>query len=156
MKKNEILKKLSRAKKIQQSNLQKALLLAKGIPLEGEPVTVSYKECAFEKLLHHDEAAFKKIVGDSFFSEIEALHKQWHEDYYKIYDLYYHHEKGFLSKLIGGKPKLTELEHEHAQAYSTDLKEATWKMVHLLEMVESRIKNMHEKELGDSEEKTVE
>jgi hypothetical protein len=145
--KRELLEKLSSAKRMQKNNLQKALLLAKGITGEDDPVTVDYKACAFEKLLHENEAVLKKIVGNRFFSEIEALHRQWHQDYCKIYDLYYHQEKGFISKWFGGNPKPTERELELAGSYSADLKEATWKIVHLLELVESRIKNMKDEVL---------
>jgi hypothetical protein len=156
MTKSEVLEKIVSARKILQSDLQKVLLLAKGVPLAGDPVPVGCKECAFDKLLRERETEFKNIIGHSFFAEIEALHKQWHEDYSKIYELYYHHGKGFFSKLIGGKPKWTELEREHAQAYSADLKVSTWKIVHMLDMLESRIKKMHEGELAVSHEKDAE
>lgn len=147
MTKSEVIEKIEMARKIHKANLQKTLLLAKGIPLEGEPVAVSYRECGFGKLLYEDDGnLFKKIAGLSSFSEIEELHKQWHEDYYRIHRLYYEHEKGFFSKLFGGKPKLTELEQEQAKAYSVDLKETTWKLVRLLEKLEVRVKNMHEQE----------
>jgi hypothetical protein len=142
--KRDLLEKISSAKQMQKNNLQKALLLAKGITGEEDPVTVDYKACAFEKLLHENEAVLKKIVGNGFFSEIEALHRQWHHDYCKIYDLYYHHERGFISKWLGGNPGPTQRELELAGVYSAYLKEATWKIVHLLELVESRIENMKE------------
>lgn len=140
--KRDLLQKLSLAKQLQKSNLKKALLLAKGPPSGDDPVAVDYKECAFEKLLHENETELMQIVGPSFFSEIEGLHKQWHQDYNRIYDLYYHHEKGFVSKWSGEQHKLSERELVHAGAYISHLKEATCRIVHLLEMVESRIKTM--------------
>jgi hypothetical protein len=143
MSKEEMLEKVSSARKTHSANMQKALLLAKGIPLKGDQVPVSYKECAFGKWLYGDEERIRSVLGRGDFDEIERMHQIWHEEYMKIFNLYFGEgKKGFLGKLIGTKPKLTEKDKERANAYSVDLKEVTWTLVKKLEGVEKRIKNM--------------
>jgi hypothetical protein len=143
MSKEEMLAKVTAAKKTHSANMQKALLLSKGIPLEGEQVPVSYKECAFGKWLYGDEETIRSALGNAEFDEIERLHQAWHEEYMKIFDLYYGNTKqGFLGKLIGMKPKLSEMDKERANAYSVDLKDVTWTLVKKLEGVEKRINKL--------------
>jgi len=89
--------------------------------------------------LREDEEGLKKLVGASLLEELEQMHKQWHDEYYKIYELY-QKEKGLVSKLFGSQPKLSELDQEKALNYSNDLKELTRKIVHKLDAIESRLK----------------
>jgi len=139
MKKNDALQIISRAKKLQNGEMQKVTLMVKKIPLDGEPVATSYLECGFDKALREDEEGLKKLVGASLLEELEQMHKQWHDEYYKIYELY-QKEKGLVSKLFGSQPKLSELDQEKALNYSNDLKELTRKIVHKLDAIESRLK----------------
>ncbi|MHC3994073.1 hypothetical protein ACXWTF_04545 [Thiomicrolovo sp. ZZH C-3] len=139
MKKNDALQVVAQAKKLQNGEMQKVMLMVKKIPLDGDAVATSYLECGVDKTLREDEEGLKKLVGASLIEEIEALHKAWHDEYYKIYELY-QKEKGLVSKLFGGQPKLSELDQEKANSYSSDLKELTRKIINRLEAAEGRLK----------------
>jgi len=143
MSKAEVLEKIKNAKNAHNANMKKALLLSEGIPLEGDPVPVGFRECAFGKWLYGDEAQVRRALGEAQYSEIETLHKAWHDEYNKIYDVYYKDgKKGFLGKLFGGRPKLSELEREKAKNYCGDLKEITWSLTKKMEAIEKRVERM--------------
>ncbi|WP_345986360.1 hypothetical protein WCX49_04360 [Sulfurimonas sp. HSL-1656] len=139
MKKIDALQVVAQAKKLQNGEMQKVLLMVKKIPLDGDEIATSYLECGVDKALRDDEEGLKKLVGASLIEEIEELHKQWHEEYYKIYELY-QKEKGLVSKLFGSQPKLSELDQEKVMNYSNDLKELTRKIIYKLEAAEGRLK----------------
>ena len=139
MKKNDALQVVAQAKKLQNGEMQKVLLMVKKIPLDGDAIATSYLECGVDRALREDEEGLKKLVGASLIEEIEELHKQWHDDYYKIHELY-QKEKGLVSKLFGSQPKLTELDQEKVINYSNDLKELTRKIIYKLEAAEGRLK----------------
>ena len=143
MAKEDLIEKVAAARRAHTTNLQKAILLAEGIPLSGEQVPVSHKECALGKWLYGDEERIKKVLGQVQFSEIEALHRQWHEAYTRIYDIYYKEsKKGIFGRLFGGKPKLSEQARQRAKVYCSELGEYTWSLTKQLDDIERRITKM--------------
>lgn len=127
------------ARNVHTQNMQKALLLAKGIPKEGAPVAVNHKECDFGKWLYGNEANLKAAAGYAVYDEIETLHREWHEEYAKIYKLYYEDTKqGVFSKMLGVGRKMSELDQEKAKAYLDDMKKITWSLTKKLESLEKR------------------
>lgn len=143
MQKETIVKNIEKARKSHLTQLQKAQFLVRGMPLDVEPTALSKYKCLFGSWLYGDEAFIKKALGASFFSEIEALHSQWHDEYQKIYQIYYVDSgKGLLSKLLGKKAKISSLDQDRVQTYLTELDRTTQALIKKIDLMKRRINSL--------------
>lgn len=145
MTKEDIQKKIKKARQSHMYQIQKIKFLVEGVPLKEDPTPVSYKECGFGSWIYADEAFLRQLIGSSSFEEIEEKHAHWHAEYQKIYQIYYEQaKKGIFAKITGGKPKVDTLQQDKAKAYYNDLQKMTVELVGLLEGMERRINIMPE------------
>jgi hypothetical protein len=153
MQKETIIKHIEKARKAHLTQLQKVQFLVKGMPLDVEPTTVSKYKCVFGSWLYSDEEFIKKALGASLFTEVEALHSQWHEEYQKIYQIYYVDSgKGLLSKLLGKKGKVPALEQDKAQTYLTGIEQTTEALIRKIDVMKRRINSLSPSHFDDVEE----
>lgn len=143
MSKETAMEALKNAKAAHKRNMQKVLLLSEGMPLQGDAVAVDHESCEFGKWLYGDPNA-EKAMGGILFPEIEKLHRHWHEEYHRIYEIYYEgrNKPGMMSKLFGSRPKLTADEKEEMLSLVDELKEMTWTLTKKLETAERRLEKM--------------
>lgn len=145
---------LESIKKIKQSHLtqvQKIEYLVNNIPFDAEPTAVSYKACFFGQWFYSNEAYLRSILFNQQMDEVERLHILWHEEYLKIYQLFYPEKKGLLSKLISKKPKTSLQDLDRAKAYFADLKEVTDALIKKIDLIEKRINSMPMQKFSDSD-----
>lgn len=140
MGKQEAIEALKKAKAVHKSNLQKVILLVKGMPLEGDAVPDSHETCMFGQWFYEDPNA-QKALGGILYPEIEKLHRRWHETYHNIFALCFsgRNKPGLMKKLLGSRPKLTEEEREQALEFADELKEMTFEMTKKLDIAERRL-----------------
>lgn len=143
MQRESIIKNIEKARKSHLTQLQKVQFLVRGIPLDVDPTAVSKHKCLFGSWLYADEAFLKKALGASFFSEVEELHAQWHDEYQKIYQIYYvDSSKGLLSKLTGKKGKVSSLEQDKAKTYLAGLDQTTQELIKKIDILKRRINSL--------------
>lgn len=144
MAKEEVLAHIASAKKAHESNMQKALFMVESISYKGGPVPVGHTECDFGKWLSEDQDVLAKILGALKYAEIERLHREWHEEYAKIYAIYQNKEQkpGLLSRLFSGSAAISEKDHERAKASCADLRKITDMLLKQMIAIEKRVRSM--------------
>jgi hypothetical protein len=152
MQKETMIQHIEKARKAHLTQLQKVQFLVKGIPLDVEPTSVSKYKCVFGSWLYADESFIKKALGASLFTEVEELHAQWHEEYQKIYQIYYVDSGGILSKLLGRQGKVSTLEQDKAQTYLTEIEQTTEALIRKIDVMKRRINSLSPSHFDDTEE----
>jgi hypothetical protein len=141
MTKAQTLDALESAKKVHQKQMTKIekLLASKDIK---DPTAVNERECDFGKWFYANQEELSQIVGLQLFARIEKAHSAWHQDYIRIYKIFFLQKKGLFSKMFGKKIEPFEL--DKAKLYYTELQEVSQELLHAIDATLRRINALPE------------
>jgi len=138
MTKEQTLESIQNAKKYHEIQMEKISGLIYGKVIT-DPTAVSKRECNFGHWLYSEEAHLRDILGAQFFESIEKTHGKWHEQYYKIYEIFYQKpKKGLISKMLK-RDKVKQLEIDKAKLYYVELKQCTNELLNYMAISERRV-----------------
>lgn len=144
MKKEEVLEHLRAAKSAHIKWVQKAKLLINGVDVEKDAIPVDSTECKFGKWFYSDGQILNSLSNNPLecMQSIEKLHFNLHDQYLKIFNIYFSQEKkgGFFAKLFGfQKREITKTEHDLAETYYKDMEEISKQLLDEINRLERRL-----------------
>lgn len=151
MTKEEILNQLRKSKALHTGWVQRAKLVMEGFTINETSYPIISTECHFGVWFYTDGQKLNHLRNNSRenMETIESLHTLFHETYANLYQLYYETEKkGFFSKKIGSKKKVTEENIALAQQYYETMEEILKKFSDNITIVERRISVISDAEIA--------
>lgn len=143
MDKNGTLEAIEAARKSHETQMAKIESAINGESVDN-PTEVAKTLCKFGRWLYSDENHMEEILGELFYEKLEKIHAQWHQEYSRIYEIFFKEKKGgFFSGLLGSH-KVEEFEIDKAKLYYTELKVTTKELLHVLGSCERRVSAMSE------------
>jgi len=144
MKKEEVINHLRAAKSAHIKWVQKAKLLINGVDVKEDAIPVDSTECKFGTWFYSDGQVLNELSNNPLecMQKIESLHSLLHDNYLKIYSIYFSEDtkKGFCSKIFAPKRKqLTEAETELAHEYYAKLEEISKELLEEINRLERRL-----------------
>ncbi|MBU0633142.1 CZB domain-containing protein [bacterium] len=140
MDKNEALEHLRDAKKAHLKWLQRAKALISNIPVEKDAIPVDYTECAFGQWFYSEGQEIALMPGMDSIGEIGKKHEELHDEYIKIFKIYFGDaNKTLFSKLFNLRKKVTDAEQDVARRYYSNLKDISDELLKHIEKLERRI-----------------
>jgi len=131
MNKEQTIESIDNARKAHIAQMEKIEALLRGKKVEN-PTYPEKTKCQFGKWLYDEDNHVKDILGSQFYSNIEILHARWHEEYSRIFNIFFKEEKkSFLSKLLASS-KIDEMEMDKARLYHSELKVTTEELLKAL------------------------
>ena len=149
MTKQQTLDAIQTAKKYHEVQMEKINALVSGKSVV-DPTAVSKRECELGKWIYDDEEHLRDILGAQFYENIERLHGKWHEQYYKIYEIFFIKPKqGLLSKLFK-QDEISQLERDKAKLYYAELKQNTEELLKIITSSQRRVNALSESKFEKS------
>ena len=142
MDKDQVLDQLRAAKAAHISWVQKAKLLIEGFDIDKSSIPVNSTECKFGQWFYSDAQKLNALRNNNLecMATVEELHFKLHDDYMKIYKLYYSMDnQGFFAKLFGKKRKITEDTTRLAKEYYSQMEGVSKKLLAEINRLERRI-----------------
>jgi len=140
MNKEETLEQLSAAKKAHIKWVNRAKSLVEGLPVEKDAIPVDSTECNFGQWFYGEGQKLNAIPGMDILSTIEQLHFQLHDNYMKIFKLYFGEmDRSFFSKLFKMKTKISDRDREIARDFYEKLEEVSKKLLEEIGKLERRL-----------------
>ena len=153
MKKEEILGHLRAAKSAHIQWVQRAKLLISGVDVEKDSIPVNSTECKFGKWFYSDGQILNSLANNPLecMQEIEQLHMELHDQYLKIFTIYFSKEKqGFFAKLFGfSKREVTRVEQDLAEEHYAKMDEISKKLLEEINRLERRIVAVPDEKLAE-------
>ena len=140
MTKQEMIDAIETASQIHKDQMQKVRIIVKGEDVD-EPTPLGKMECACGQWFYGNKEIMIKIFGHQLFERLDKLHTQWHEEYAKIYEIYFEHQKrkeGEIGKLFF--QNLSEKQRDELHTYYKALKEVTQS---LMDVTQSALRRVH-------------
>ena len=138
MDKIQTLHLIEEAKKVHEGQMYKIEILLNGKEVD-DLMAVPKSECEFGKMLYPNEAFLRHILGTLFYENLDTLHSRWHNEYFKIYEIFLKKEKkGLFSKLVGSN-KISQMDIDKAKLYYSDLKITTAELIKVLTLSQRRV-----------------
>ena len=142
---SENLQKAENAHKQAMDNLDIFIRSFELKPIELESRTPLNKtECLFGQWFYSNEN-IKLHLGIQLYEKIDALHTSWHQQYAKIYEIFFKEQpkKSFFGSLFKSHT-IEEHEIDKAKVYFDDLKTITAELLKQLQVAKRRITAMSE------------
>ena len=110
--------------------------------LDSKIVTQADKNCnlkyEYEELVDLNGVHLQKILGLLFYSKFDLLHKQWHKEYYRLYEILYKKDKSLFSKFKKRK-KINSMEMDKCKLYFSELKITTDALTKAINLSKRRV-----------------
>ena len=142
MKKEKVLKQLITAKEAHISWVNKAESLVKGIKIEESVIPVKETDCKFGCWFYSEGQKLSNLRNNpqENVDRVESLHKDLHNEYAKIYHIYYVKDtRGFFSKLLMKKRKISENDKKIAKEYFEKLGDISIDLLDEIDRMQRRI-----------------
>ena len=140
MDRNEMLDHLKGARRAHLKWVQSAEALISELPVDNNDVPVEYTACNFGRWLYSDGQKLAKLDGIKYLEEIAIKHQELHEEYRKIYNIYFGQDnRSFLGKLFNSKPKINNYDQQLAKKHYQKLKNISEDLLTLIELLEKHI-----------------
>lgn len=154
MTKEEVLEHLRAAKSAHIKWVQKAKLLINGVDIEQSSIPVDSTECNFGKWFYTDGQILNSLSNNPLecMQSIEKLHFDLHDQYLKIFNIYFSQEKkgGFFAKLFGFKKKeISKTEQELSETYYKDMEEISKQLLEEINRLERRLIAIPESKIAE-------
>lgn len=143
---------LSDAKKAHVNWVQRAQLLIDGLPIDKDAIPLSCSDCEFGQWLYKHGQKLNTLGNVPQLGDIEKVHFDIHDQYMKIYKIYFaDDDRTFLSKLLGSKKKISDQSQEMAKAHFKKLQIASDQLLLLIAKLERRLSAIPETTFNESE-----
>ena len=143
MEKKDIVEHLRVAKSAHIKWVQKAKLLINGLDVEEGAIPVDATECTFGKWFYSEGQILNALtnVDSEAIESIEDLHSKLHDEYLKIFNIYFNKAKaGFLCKLFGLKRRnVSDEEYYLARDYYNDLEKISKDLLKEINELEKKL-----------------
>ncbi len=120
MKKDKVIAQLVAAKEAHISWVNKARALIEGIEIDKSVIPVKETDCKFGSWFYSDAQKLINLRNNpkENMDLIESLHRNLHNEYAKIYQIYYVKDsRGFFAKFFKRKRKISEYDVVEAKEY---------------------------------------
>lgn len=145
MEKQSIVEELKNTKITHLKWLQRAHSLISSLAVEHELIPLEYSKCVFAQWLSTSGAELATMPGMSVIDPIGEKHKQLHDTYSNIFEIYFGESgKGFFSKLLNTKKKISPEEQTRAEDYYAQLEEISHEFQDLVGKLERRVSALGE------------
>ncbi len=125
MEKREIIEHLRAAKAAHIKWVQKAKLLINGLDVEEGTIPVDATECKFGKWFYSEGQVLNSLthISPTAIESLEVLHSQLHDEYLKIFNIFFNKAKaGLICKLFGLKRRnVSDEEYRVSREYFNSL-----------------------------------
>lgn len=118
MNKEQTLESMEKAKRSLTFDMRTIESLLEGKDIASIP-TVYKTNCSFGEWLYNEENNLKNLLGPIFFKELDAYHSQLHEEYRRIYIIFYGEPSGATKPK---KNKVTPMELDKCKLYYSEMK----------------------------------
>ncbi|MCD6258496.1 MAG: CZB domain-containing protein [Helicobacteraceae bacterium] len=149
MTKQQTLDSIQTARKYHEVQMQKISALVSGKTIV-DPTSVSKRECAFGQWIYDEEKHLRVILGSQFYEAIEQLHGKWHEQYYKIYEIFFTKPKNGLFSKVLKLNKVSMLELDKAKLYYAELQQNTQELLKMMSISERRVMALSDSKFAKS------
>jgi hypothetical protein len=131
---------LGDAKKSHVKWVQRAKLLIEGLPIDENAIPLSCTDCDFGQWFYGEGQKLNMFGNMSCLGEIEKAHFTLHDQYMKIFKIYFSdNDRSFFSKIFSSKKKISEQEREMAREYFTKLQSASDEVLDHIGKLERRL-----------------
>ncbi|WP_373004008.1 CZB domain-containing protein [Sulfurimonas sp.] len=138
MDKTKTLESIQNARRAHEAQMTKIKAAIDGEKVDN-PTAVAKTKCAFGMWLYDDENHLRDILGSLFYDNMEVLHSKWHNEYFRLFEIFFKEQKkGFFSKILGSA-KVSEMELDRAKLYYSELETTTQELLKALGSSERRI-----------------
>ena len=111
-----------------------------GIPVEKDAIPVDSTECQFGQWFYGEGQKLNALPSMDCMGKIEPLHFTLHDNYLKIFKLYFGEpNRSFFSKLFNMKPKTSDLDKEIARDYCMKLEDVSKQLLEEISKLEGRL-----------------
>jgi hypothetical protein len=149
------LRLLSDAKKGHVSWVHRAQLLIDGLPIDKDAVPLSCRDCEFGQWFYEHGQKLSVLGNVPYLNEIEKVHFDTHDQYMKIYRIYFaKNSRSLLSKLLSSKKKISDEDKELAKEHFKKLQIASNQLLNLISKLEYRLSAIPESNFNTNENKT--
>lgn len=119
--------------------VQRAKLLIEGLPIDENAIPLGCTDCAFGKWFYAESHKLHALGNMECLGDIEKAHFVLHDQYMKIFKIYFTDDRSFFSKLFHSKKKITEQEKEMAKEQFVKLQNASEEVLDILAKLERRL-----------------
>ncbi|MEA2111287.1 MAG: hypothetical protein U9P71_04500 [Campylobacterota bacterium] len=133
--KNIVVQNIQKAKESHLSQLHYIQLLVRGIKVEENKIFKSQYDCVFGQWLFGEGSQLKEHLDRSLLDEIESLHAIWHDEYLKIYQIFFLKKSGMLTRFLGKDVEVSAMDRDRAKAYLNDLEATTERLIVKLDII---------------------
>jgi len=145
MDKQEILGHLRAARRAHIAWVQRAKALVAGVPLSEDQIPVNATECKFGFWFYEEGIRLKKLPNFQIIDDIERLHIELHDEYLKIFQIFFGGNKGFFAKIFNfKKKKISPEDKKYAQIILSDLEKTSEELLKNINLLERRIEALQE------------
>ncbi len=151
MEKREIIEHLRTAKAAHIKWVQKAKLLINGLDVEEGTIPVDSTECKFGKWFYSEGQILNALthISPAAIESIEVLHSQLHDEYLKIFNIFFNKSKaGFICKLFGLKRRnVSDEEYKISRDYFKSLEKVSKELLEEINKLEKELIVVSEEEI---------
>lgn len=138
MDKSKSLTAIESARKSHELQMAKIEALISGKDVEN-PTAVAKTQCEFGKWLYNQDNRVKEILGTQFYTEIETLHGKWHNEYLRVFEIFFKDKKPKFFSIFTGASKIKVMDLDKAKFYYSELKVTTNELLRVLASSQRRI-----------------
>jgi len=104
------------------------------------------EECEFGRWLYGEGKSIESLLGLQFYNNIELMHSFWHDEYKKIYEIFYDTKKNTLLKFCFGcrKKSISGEMSKKAKEYFRELQAITQNLLKALTVSKTRLLALNE------------
>lgn len=151
MERKDIVEHLRAAKAAHIKWVQKAKLLINGLDVPEGAIPVDSTECKFGKWFYSEGQILHSLtnVSPQAIKSIENLHSKLHDEYLKIFNIYFNKSKaGFLCKIFGIKRRnVSDQEYKFGQDYYAILENISKDLLEEIDKLEKKLIEVSEEEV---------
>jgi hypothetical protein len=140
MQKTETLQQLRDAKAAHLKWVQRAKFLVSDVEMDKDAIPLDYTECAFGCWFYSEGQKILMMPGMDCAHIIGEKHRELHETYLKIFQIYFGEEKkSFFSKIFRVKKKVSDEQQALAKEFYEELKKISEELLSYISRLERRI-----------------
>lgn len=131
---------LGEAKKAHIKWVQRAKLLIEGLPIDEGAIPLSSTDCVFGMWFYGEGQKLNALGNMTCLSEIEKAHFVLHDQYMKIFKIYFaDNDRSFFSKIFSSKKKISDQEKDMAKEYFSKLQASSEEVLNHITKLERRL-----------------
>lgn len=145
--KEEVLKSIRSARRAHVKWVERAKALVNGLEVTKEQIPIDVTVCEFGKWFYCDGQILLAIFKEKAVKKLEDKHKELHENYMKIFKIYFDtSNRTLLQKLLKRKKKISATEEQEAINVLSSLEKVSDELISFLNIIEKKINSIDSKQ----------